>query len=266
MEITNETSVISRFSTCVSFLNGLPRFPYLFCADCVYCTFLIRKSLSINSRLVSLVFTIFITTLNDNIEAYIKGFPLPVFANYFLPTCVIVFWVLFNMFPNDLVFKTANFISPVIAFATGIINGRNVCRGIDIFSETGEGIIYVMTSAILFAFSKYMFIFLYARLSKRTIRSVFVVLFELVLGGLIYILFTDISPIYRKAIWSLDEMSFIVQILTAFIEVLRDFVSDEVFGKLWHLITSGISCVIPYYGKTWIPDQTSKEDFYSFFF
>ena len=248
----------SKFYLWVSFLNGIPRVPYLFCADAIYCCYFIRNSLSIRSRLISLVFTMFIASLNDNIVAYIRGESLPIFADYFLPICTVIVWILFNICPFDLVFKISKYLSPFIAFAAGIINGRNVCNGIDLYRETGDGIVYVFTAGICYAFVKFLCVFIYVRISKQNIRSVFVILFELVLVGFIYIFFSEIYPIHEKSIRSLDEMKFIVQILTALLEVIRNFVSDALFGKGWNAFIAAVSFFIPYYGKTWIPEQSER--------
>ena len=255
-----EEKHLSTFAGWVSLLNGIPRQPYLFCADAIYCCYLVRKSLSIQSRLISLVFTIFIATINDNLEAFFRGYSFPVFADYTLPIYVAAIWILFNIVPYDFIYSLFTIISPVTALSTGIINGRNVCRGIDLFLETGDGIIYVFTSAVLFAFAKYLCVFFYARLSKQTIRSVFVVLFELVFVGFIYIFFTDIYPISEKTTYSREEMKFVVHCVTAIIEVIRDFVNDSFYGKMWGYLTQFISCIIPYYGKTWIPSQSETEE------
>ena len=247
----------SKLSSWIELVNNLPRKYLLFTLDCISCCFLVRKSLSISSRLISVVFVTFIATINDNIEAYLSGNIFPLFAEQYMPIISVFVWILFNIFPFDVFYKLANFISPLIAFASGIIAGRNVCNGIDIFSE-GNSIIYTLTCGVIFAFAKFIGVFLYARITKNNIRSVYVVLFELAIVSFVYVLFTDYYPIHPKVIRTHDEMKFVVQLLMACFELFRNYVNDNFFGSVWNFLTATVQFFIPYYGKTWIPNQPEK--------
>lgn len=219
------------------------------------CCRIVRRYLSIKSLLISLLFTFFMTTIPDNIESYFTMSDFRAFSNsqYFLIFMPI--WLLFNYFPYDIIYNLSNILSPILALFTGLLNARCVCKGIDIFLKKEHIIIEAVLGGIMFSFGKYLVLYTFSRMIKHKMRSIYVILFELFFGALIYISITDINQHNTRFLLKRSEARVLIISLSSIFEITRNYVKDHFFGYIWNCICYVISLIIPYYGATWIPNQ-----------
>lgn len=245
----------------VQFIDNLPRIPLLYILDCIICCRIVRRYLSIPSPLISFVFTLFITTVTDNIESYFTSSDFVLFSDCRFFFIFFIIWVLFNFSPYDFVYNLSNILSPAISLFTGLINAKYLSVGIELLLANHNNIVEAFFGGVLISFSKYLSIYTFSRLIKHKMRSIYIILFELSVGGVIYIFMTDITNYNTIFVLKRSDARVLIIILFSIFEIVRNYVKDQFFGSIWSMICYVVSLIIPYYGATWIPNQAEFNKF-----
>ena len=238
----------------IAFFNFLPRFPILFVFDCCSCCYLIRVQLKFRNPLFSLFLTIVMATITDNLFSLVEGRQYALFYDDRLLPIVIGVWALFNFSPFDITYKIADMCSLLIAIFRGYVSARDLTKAVDILSKRYTSWIFVVIFSVLFVASKYMIRSLFGKIMKQDVRSFGPIIFELACGAVFYYACTEMGQLCRQLCFEREKARLAVIVLLSMASFIRVCVSDKYYSAVWDKVEGLGALVIPYYGKTWIPD------------
>ncbi|OHT03472.1 hypothetical protein TRFO_06735 [Tritrichomonas foetus] len=238
----------------IKLVNKFPHMPYLFLIECVCACYFIRSFVKIHKPIFSLLFTLFVVSLTDNLSSIMRNRKLAVFENYLIAPFTLFFWILYNYFPFDLIYKLSKCISMLIFMLSGFVIGHNLTRGIDeAINLYPTSAVMVILTGILYGSCRHISIYVFARSTHQESRSAGPVIFGTTLGALSYYYFTDLGHISYNFWFDKEEMRFVVITSLTFIGIVHFILPDWVFAKVFSGVGKVIAYFVPYYGSTWIP-------------
>ncbi|OHS96287.1 hypothetical protein TRFO_37560 [Tritrichomonas foetus] len=243
------------FNSSINFINSLPRFPILYIIDSATCCYLVRSSLKIRNPLYSLVLSLLMVTTPDSISSYFTTNRVALLSDQYLAPIHLLIWLLFNFSPYDIIYRVSRSISPVLSFFAGLNAGRETTLGVDIAQDRYNFWVYKIVFAVLFASAKAIEISFIGRCMLQKVRSPGPALFEATLAAMFYYWITQSGSFFPSVVLPLETAKFITIMLSSILNVLRHYVRDEYYSRMWSTFENVFGSFIPYYGKTWIPPK-----------
>ena len=255
MKLLQSLSFLASVSFWIEWIDVIPRPLILFILDSSYCCFLVRSLLKIENPVYSLILTLLMATSADVLTSYYSSGTVALLTDYYLAPIHIIIWLLFNFSPSDCVFKVAKSVSLLFPFISGFNSGREATLAIDISQKIYNFWVYQIVFAVLFSSVKFILISFYGTLINQKVRSPGPVFFGYTLATLFYYWITDYGTLFKSFVLHRETAKLITILLTAFLSLLRNYISDEFYSKLFTKFEHIVGSFIPYYGKTWIPSK-----------
>jgi hypothetical protein len=241
-------------SSWISLLNFIPRFPYLYIADAITSAFIVRSSTTIGNPLVSFVLGLLVATFSDNCDAIFNNRKLATFEQPLLVPIFAAAWLAFNFCPFDLVLKISTFLTPLGAFASAFLAGRDLTRGVDLgVTYYPTNWIPVILTGVVFGAGKYILLHAYSAFYRQRARSAGPIIFGITAAALSYYWFTDLGHLSNTLWFDKEEARFAVLVGLSIFGVVRSLVADSAFTASYDWLGAVIGAVVPYYGATWAP-------------
>jgi hypothetical protein len=243
---------VTSISSWMSFINRIPRFPYLYVADSFTTCFIIRSAARIKNPLISFVLGLAIATFADNCDALLNNHKLAVFEHKFLFPVFAGAWLIFNYCPFDLIFKLAKCVSLLGAFVNGFLAGRDVTRGVDLaVTHFPTSWIPVILTATFVGAGKHVLLYLYSGIYRQKARSAGPIIFGIMSAALAYYWFTDFGHISNSIWFDKEETRLAVIVVLSLFGFVHSAVNDSAFTTFHDVIAEIIGFVVPYYGQIW---------------
>ena len=240
---------LKSIETWVKIIN-IPRFPTLHIVDSVSTCFLLRKYVKFHHPLISLVFTLLLTTFTENFFHILHSRKMAVFEHPYLAIFTFAVWVLFNFSPLDVVFHISKLISPIIYLFSGFIIGRDLTVGIDFavdFFPTNT--VLIIGFGIFVVLSKYLLISFYGKFIYHPFPSLMPIIFEIIIGASIYYWLTDLGHFSNSLWFDKEEMRLVVVSITSILNLIFSFFSNSFFEKIYNIFGYILFSLIPYQGN-----------------
>ena len=240
----------------IKLINQFPRIPFIFIFECILSCYFIRLFVRIKKPIFSLLLTIFVASMTENLSSLFKNRKLAIFENYLLLPFILFFWILYNFFPFDLVFKLSKLMSLLFYVLNGFVVGQNITLGIDeAIYMFPKSTFPVLLTGIFYGAAKNIIIYIFARVTNQKTRSAGPVIFGCSLGALIYYYLTDLGHISDSMWFDKEQMRLIVIITMSVLGIFHFLIPDWLFTECYNGFGKFVDFFIPYYGSTWIPTR-----------
>jgi hypothetical protein len=245
----NATSIHS----WMQLINLIPRWPFIYVADCICTCFKLRRYLRIPNPLTSYILGLFLTTLPDNLVTLFNGRPLEVFDNAYLFPVYSLIWLAVNYCPGDLVFRGFFLIAVLLSFVGGFRTGRQITFGVDLGAAIFPADpIPIFLVGILFSCAQPLVLFAYARFHRQTVRDPGSILFTSAIACVCYYRFSGLSG---ATDFSRDEAHMAVVVVMSLLGFVHFAVNDASLAAIYDVTCDLVGRVVPFYGSTWIQEE-----------
>lgn len=253
-----EEFIPSNINSWIKLINQIPRIPYLLIIEILCSCFFIRSSLMFATPIFSLICSLIICSMTENLSSQLKSRKFAIFENYLIAPFTLIAWQLINYFPFDLFYKLLNCLSFLVYMLNGFIIGHDITLGIDeAIYMYPESSIYAILYGIAFGAARHIAIYVIGRFLGQKTPSAGPVIFQSCLGALAYYYFTDLGHISYSFWYDKETMRLVVIVAMSFFGLINRFTPAKYFTKLCELIEKAVFYIIPYYGSKWIPVRTA---------
>lgn len=247
----------SNINTWIKLINQIPRIPYLLIVEIFCSCFLIRSLLNFRKPIFSLICSLIICSMTENLSSVLRNRKLAIFENYLISPFTLIAWQLINYFPFDLVYKLFHSLSLLIYIFNGFMIGHDITLGIDeAIYMYPESSIYAILFGIAFGASRHIAIYIFGRALGQNVPSAGPIIFESSLGALAYYYLTDLGHISYSFWYDKELMRLVVIISMSVFGLINFFVPGEYFTKLYDIVEKCVFFFIPYYGSKWYPRRS----------
>jgi hypothetical protein len=240
----------------ITFINFIPRYPYLYIADAITSCFLVRPATRIKVPVASFVLGLTIATFADNCDSILNNRKFAVFDHKWLFPVFAAVWLGFNYCPFDLVFKISkiSIVSLSGAFVNGFLAGRDVTRGVDLavthYPTSWVPVILIGTAV---GAGKHILLYIYSAIYSGTARSGGPILSGVLSAALGYYWFTDLGHISNTLWFDKEETRLAVIVILSLFGFVHSAVKDSAFAAFHDVLADIVGFIMPYYGQTWTP-------------
>jgi hypothetical protein len=260
MEAETATFTPGSIYVYMRFIIFLPRFPFLYIADCFWTCYAMRRSLQIRNPILSLLLGLSIATFSDNWNSILTGQNFAIFENCWLAPAFVITWLLLNYFPWDLIFRFSQFVSLLFSFVVGFLTGRDLTHGIDLAANSFPGqALPILAIGILFGSGRHIILHMYSILHKQKARTAGPVVFGMICAALFYYYATDYGHLSDFLSFSRDDTRLGIVLGLSLLGFVHFVVRDSSFTAIYNVFGDLIGYIVPFYGGTWIPHRPIVE-------
>lgn len=259
------------FDHLINFVISLPRYPILYILDSIACCYLIR-SIKFRNPLYSFTISLIMTSFPDSLYSYLTRSTIEVLTNPYIVPIHLLIWLIFNFSPFDFVYRTFKKLSILTAIIIGLKEGSDVTLGVQIANSQYQFWIYKIIFAVIFASIKFIILSFFQRCMQQRVKSPGPIFFVSTICAIFYYSTIAIQNgefdinikidsrhkfNLKKFFSSISQetLSFITIFFACQLTIIRHYVKDEYYSRMWHKFENVIGSCIPYYGKTWIVPQ-----------